>query len=107
MTNRMDHTNCPHDATPAGRKACRNFHRANAQELGHLAGTIFAPNNPTIKTPVGNIRAGSIIMAEVRGGRPEQYTVLVVEANIKNEYPGWEADGRWGYADQVLQVIKF
>lgn len=23
MTNRMDHTECSHDATPAGRKACR------------------------------------------------------------------------------------
>ena len=100
MTNRMDHTNCNHPKTTSARTACR-------KALGHLAGTVFVPNNPTIKTPVGNIRAGSIIKAEVRGGRPEQYTVLVVEGNIKNEYPGWEADGRWGYADQVLSIIKF
>lgn len=90
MTNRIDHTNCSHPRTPAGRRTCRN-----------------ARAIPTISTRVGNIRRGSIIVAEVRGGDPERYVVRNVSDDIKNGYPGWDADGRWGYSDQVLQVIKF
>jgi hypothetical protein len=100
MTNRMDHTNCPHDSTPAGRRSCRNANRVQADVAA-------VPNSPVIRTPAGNIRAGSIIVAEVRGGYPAEYTVIQVSDNIKNEYPGWEADARWGYADQVIRVIKF
>jgi hypothetical protein len=92
MTNHSSHN---HPATPAARAACRKAMTGNV------------PNSPIIRTPAGKIRAGSVILAEVRGGRPTQYTVVVVEDDIKNGYAGWEADDRWGYADQVLRVIKF
>lgn len=33
MTNRMDHTNCTHEATPKGRAWCRNAYRAAIKGL--------------------------------------------------------------------------
>lgn len=126
MTNRIDHTGHTHPATPAGRAACR---KAN----GHLAGTIFvspvavtpeikmtgavarrmarqaaeADNARTITTDAGRIRVGSIIIASVRGGGTETCTILEVSDNIKNDYAGWSAEGRWGYADQVVRIVRF
>lgn len=32
MTNRMDHTDCSHDATPAGRKVCRADRRLDIMD---------------------------------------------------------------------------
>jgi len=117
---RIDHTGHPHDATPAGRAACRkhfasiNRVEATRRDRGWTppAETLAIIRQdreelPTIDTGRGKIRVGSVIVAEVRGGSPEQYTVLEVSDDIKNEYPGWTAEGRWGYADQVIRVIKF
>lgn len=123
MTNRMDHTNCTHPRTPKGRAACRagrpTFNSATgvldmgtpavkakktmtAAEMG-----IVVPNRPTINTPAGKIRVGSVIIASVRSGGTQTYTVLEVSDDIKNGYAGWSADGRWGYDDQVVRVVKF
>lgn len=109
MTNRIDHTNCSHPRTPAARRRCREGQAQyrsikTAADLGIGA---HSDDEAVISTRVGRIRRGSIILAEVLGGMPERYMVRSVSDNIKNDYPGWDAEGRWGYADQVLRVIKF
>lgn len=96
---RIDHTNCSHPRTPAGRRACR------AGSPAKIAAPVVV--RPSIDTPAGPVAVGSVILAEVRGGSPERYTVLNISDDIKNGYAGWDADGRWGYADQVLRVITF
>lgn len=110
---RIDHTNCTHPRTPAGRRACR---AGVAPVVAPAASSMVAriaeldqanQNRPTIDTPAGKIAVGSIIVADVRGGSPERYVVLEISDDIKNGYAGWEAEGRWGYADQVLRRIQF
>lgn len=130
MSNsRVDHTGHNHPATPAGRAACRKAMAATFQ-----VPTVAAPapikmtgatarklarhaakadmvratvSDFTVDTGRGKIRAGSVILAEVRGGFPAVYTVLEVSEDIKNGYAGWTAEDRWGYVDQVIRVITY
>jgi len=61
------------------------------------------------------VRAGSVVI--VRGsfgnGRPVQATVVEVERDIKNGYPGidyevhGEEDGSWAYLTQIDRVVKY
>lgn len=122
---RIDHSNCTHPRTPAGRRACRNGSapvittpapadnyiaahiRATAANAAVKARMDARYDGLAIETPAGDIREGSIIIASVRGGGTERYTVLSVEENIKNGYAGWNAEGRWGYADQVVRVVTY
>ena len=104
MTN---HTNCSHPRTPAARRRCRQAQYRSTKTAADRGIVAHSDDEAIISTRVGRIRSGSIILAEVLGDMPERYTVRSVSDNIKNDYPGWDADGRWGYADQVLQVIKF
>lgn len=101
------HTGHNHPATPAGRAACRKAMAAGTPVVVTPRARLI--NEPTIVTPVGKIRAGSVIIASDRGfsGRSSQHTVLEVSDDIKNGYAGWVADGRWGYDDQVLRIVKF
>jgi hypothetical protein len=102
-TNRMAHTNCTHASTPKDRAACRKARATTAPIVTTPIITVTSTNDFTITTPAGKIRVGSVIIAD----DAVTYTVLDADDDMKNGYAGWVADGRWGYADQVVRVVKF
>lgn len=133
---RIDHTACTHPRTPAGRKACRAGlgHLAGTVFAPPVvAGSAFnlppvsdavktrsaelyarslRDNQPTIETPAGKIRTGSVVEVSITGeaglirGKLDE-----VSEDIKNGYAGCssmnEARPFWVYADQVVRVVTF
>lgn len=62
---------------------------------------------PTIDTPAGPVRVGSVVELSNWGGGTSTVTVTHVDEYIKNGEPGLDAVGRWAYADQVRRVVTF
>lgn len=69
----------------------------------------IAAAEPTIDTPAGKIRVGSVVVAADMLGGTSRHTVTEVTEDIKHGYAGWAADAttRWGYADQIVRVVTF
>ena len=62
MTNRMDHTNCTHPRTPAGRRACR---AGVSSTVLPIAAATAHPDALDYVSP-GNSRAGDLMFIQGR-----------------------------------------